>query len=181
MSPEQERAIEKLLEKVEKPARYTGGEMNTQVRDWDEAEMHFAFCFADTYEIGMSYLGMKILVSLINSLPYMSCERVFMPWVDFRAGLKEKNLPLFSLESRKALSEFDVIGFTLQYEMSYTNILDMLDLGHVPVLAADRGENDPLVIAGGYRIANIYFYLDFVCADSRTKDLLASSGFLWDA
>ena len=149
MDPVQERAVEKLLEKVEKPARYTGGEMNTEVRAWDEAEMHFAFCFADTYEIGMSYLGMKILVSLMNSLPYMSCERVFMPWVDFRAGLKEKNIPLFSLESRKALSEFDVIGFSLQYEMSYTNILDMLDLGHVPVRAADRGEKDPLVIAGG--------------------------------
>ena len=149
MSPAQERAIEKLLEKVEKPARYTGGEMNTQVRPWDEAEMHFAFCFADTYEIGMSYLGMKILVGLMNSLPYMSCERVFMPWVDFRAGLKAENIPLFSLESRRALSEFDVIGFSLQYEMSYTNILDMLDLGHVPVRTADRGESDPLVIAGG--------------------------------
>ena len=148
MDPAQERAIEKLLEKVEKPARYTGGEMNTQVRPWNEAEMHFAFCFADTYEIGMSYLGMKILVSLINSLPYMSCERVFMPWVDFRAGLKEKNIPLFSLESRKALSEFDVIGFSLQYEMSYTNILDMLDLGGVPVLAADRKELAPIVMGG---------------------------------
>ena len=149
MNPAQERAIEKLFEKVEKPARYTGGEMNTQVRPWNEAELHFAFCFADTYEIGMSYLGMKILVSLINSLPYASCERVFMPWVDFRAGLKEQKIPLFSLESRKALSEFDVVGFTLQYEMSYTNILDMLDLGGVPVRAADRGEDDPLVIAGG--------------------------------
>ncbi len=149
MRPEQERAVEQLLEKVEKPARYTGGEMNTEVRPWDEADLHFAFCFADTYEIGMSYLGMKILVSLINSLPYMSCERVFMPWVDFRAGLMERGIPLFSLESRKGLNEFDVIGFSLQYEMSYTNILDMLSLGHVPVRAADRGEDDPLVFAGG--------------------------------
>ena len=145
----QERAIEKLLEKVEKPARYTGGEMNTEVRPWDEAELHFAFCFADTYEIGMSYLGMKILVGLINQLPYASCERVFMPWVDFRAGLREQGIPLFSLESRRALSEFDIIGFTLQYEMSYTNILDMLALGGVPVRAEERGEHDPLVIAGG--------------------------------
>ena len=149
MNPAQERAVEKLLEKVEKPARYTGGEMNTQVRPWEEAELHFAFCFADTYEIGMSYLGMKILVSLINAQPYASCERVFMPWVDFRAGLREQGIPLFSLESRKALSEFDVIGFTLQYEMSYTNILDMLDLGGVPVRSEDRGEDAPLVIAGG--------------------------------
>ena len=149
MDSEKQRAIEKLLEKVEKPARYTGGEMNTQVRPWDEAELHFAFCFADTYEIGMSYLGMKILVSLINSLPYASCERVFMPWVDFRAGLQAEHIPLFSLESRKALSEFDVIGFTLQYEMSYTNILDMLSLGGVPVRSEDRGEDAPLVIAGG--------------------------------
>ena len=162
MNPAQERAIEKLFEKVEKPARYTGGEMNTQVRPWNEAELHFAFCFADTYEIGMSYLGMKILVSLINSLPYASCERVFMPWVDFRAGLKEQKIPLFSLESRKALSEFDVVGFTLQYEMSYTNILAMLKLGGVPLLNRERKENDPIVVAGGPCAYNPEPLADFI-------------------
>ena len=141
--------IEKLLERVEKPARYTGGEMNTQVKPLSEAEISFAFCFPDTYEVAMSHLGLKILYSIINALPYAVCERVCMPWVDMLAGMKAQNIPLFSLESRTPLSKFDIIGFTLQYEMSYTNILEMLALGGVPVQAKDRADNDPIVMAGG--------------------------------
>ncbi len=141
--------IETLLERVEKPARYTGGEMNADVKPISQAEISFAFCFPDTYEVGMSHLGLKILYHILNSLPYAVCERVFMPWTDMLAGMRAAGVPLFSAESRTPLSRFDIIGFTLQYEMSYTNILEMLSLGGVPVKAAQRGDGDPIVVAGG--------------------------------
>ena len=141
--------IERLLERVEKPARYTGNEMNTEVKPISEAEVLFAFCFPDTYEVAMSHLGMKILYHIINALPYAVCERVCMPWFDMLEAMKAENVPLFSLESRTALYRFDIVGFTLQYEMSYTNILEMLSLGGVPVKAAERGDQDPIVVAGG--------------------------------
>ncbi len=146
--------IERLLERVEKPARYTGGEMNADVKPFSEAEITFAFCFPDTYEVAMSHLGMKILYGIINALPYALCERVCMPWVDMLNGMREENVPLFSLESRTPLARFDIVGFTLQYEMSYTNILEMLSLGRVPVKADERGEDDPIVVAGGPCAAN---------------------------
>lgn len=149
MNDAQNQLLEKLLENVQKPARYTGGEMNAQVKPWQDAELHFAFCFPDTYEIAMSHLGMKILDYIINKLPYALCERVCMPWPDLGDALRENHLPLFSLETRTPLSEFDVVGFTLQYEMSFTNILEMLDLAGIPVLSAQRGDDAPLVIAGG--------------------------------
>ncbi len=142
-------SIERLLERVEKPARYTGGEMNAAVKPLSEAEISFAFCFPDTYEVGMSHLGLKILYHIINSLPYAVCERVFMPWADMLALMRAESVPLFSMESRTSLNHFDVVGFTLQYEMSFTNILEMLALGGVPVKAAQRGESDPIVVAGG--------------------------------
>lgn len=141
--------IERILERVEKPARYTGSEMNTEVKPLSEAEISFAFCFPDTYEVAMSHLGMKILYDILNALPYAVCERVCMPWVDMLAAMRAEKVPLFSLESRTPLHRFDVVGFTLQYEMSYTNILEMLSLGGVPVKAAQRGESDPIVVAGG--------------------------------
>lgn len=141
--------VERLLERVEKPARYTGSEMNTDVKPFSQAEVSFAFCFPDTYEVAMSHLGMKILYDIINRLPYALCERVCMPWTDMIAGMKSEGVPLFSLESRTPLRQFDAVGFTLQYEMSYTNILEMLSLGGVPVRAAERGDGDPLVVAGG--------------------------------
>jgi len=141
--------IERLLEQVEKPARYAGSEMNTEVKPIAEAEISFAFCFPDTYEVAMSHLGMKILYDILNRLPYAVCERVCMPWVDMLAAMKRENVALFSLESRTPLNRFDIVGFTLQYEMSYTNILEMLALGGVPVKADERGENDPVVVAGG--------------------------------
>ena len=141
--------LEKLLEKVQKPARYTGGEMNAVKKDWASVRSTFAFCFADTYEIGMSHLGMKILYHLINGRSDALCERVFMPGADMADLMRQEGLPLFSLESRKNLDEFDIIGFTLQYEMSYTNILEMLDLGRVAIYAKDRPQDAPIVVAGG--------------------------------
>ncbi|MBR5111193.1 MAG: TIGR03960 family B12-binding radical SAM protein [Clostridia bacterium] len=143
------RKLEALLETVQRPARYTGGEMNAVRKDWKDVRCTFGFCFADTYEIGMSHLGMKILYYLINERPDALCERLFMPDADMADKMREAGVPLFSLESRAALHEFDIIGFTLQYEMSYTNILEMLDLGRVPIRREDRTEKAPIVVAGG--------------------------------
>jgi len=141
--------IDQLLERVEKPSRYTGSEMNAIVKPLSEAEVSFAFCFPDTYEVAMSNLAIKILYGVLNELPYAVCERCCMPWVDMRKELMENQIPLFSLESKTPLNAFDIVGFTLQYEMSYTNILDMLHLGGIPVKSAQRGETDPIVVAGG--------------------------------
>ena len=167
--------IESLFDKVQKPARYTGGEMNATVKPWDGADVTFAFCFPDTYEVAMSHLGMKILYALINSQPYALCERVCMPWVDMLALMKENNVPLFSLETRTALNKFDIIGFTLQYEMSYTNILEMLSLGRVPLFSRERGSADPLVIAGGpcaYNPEPLHAFIDaFVLGDGEEATL----------
>ena len=156
--------IEAMLEKVQKAPRYTGGEMNTAVKGWQEAELHFAFCFPDTYEVAMSHLGMKILYAAINAQPWSLCERVCMPWVDMMALMQEENVPLFSLESRHALHDFDVVGFTLQYEMSYSNILAMLKLGGIPLLREERGQDDPIVVAGGPCAFNPEPLADFIDA-----------------
>ncbi len=167
--------IEALLDKVQKPARYTGGEMNSLTKTWAGTDVTFAFCFPDTYEVAMSHLGMKILYALINSQPYAICERVCMPWVDMLALLKENDVPLFSLETRTALNKFDIVGFTLQYEMSYTNILEMLSLGRIPVFSRDRGTGDPLVIAGGPCAFNpepLHAFIDaFVLGDGEEATL----------
>lgn len=149
MQRELNEKLEALLEQVQKPAQYTGGEMNTEIKPRENAELTFAFCFPDTYEIGMSHLGMKILYSLINEQSWSVCERVFMPAPDMLCGLRREGIPLFSWESRTPLSEFDVVGFTLQYEMSFTNILEMLDLGGIPLRSVDRAEHAPIVVAGG--------------------------------
>lgn len=141
--------IDQLLERVEKPSRYTGGEMNAAVKPFSEAEVSFAFCFPDTYEVAMSNLALKILYGILNDLPYAVCERCCMPWVDMRKELIDHRLPLFSLESHTPLKDFDIVGFTLQYEMSYTNILEMLHLGGIPVKAGLRSQSDPIVVAGG--------------------------------
>ncbi len=157
-------SIDDILTKVEKPARYIGGEANTQVKPFDEAEVSFAFCFPDIYEVAMSYLGMQILYGILNGLDYAVCERVCMPWVDMLEQMKENDVPLFSLESRTPLNKFDIVGFTLQYEMSYTNILEMLSLGRIPVLARERGESDPIVVAGGPCAFNPEPLCDFIDA-----------------
>ncbi len=153
--------IEAMLEKVQKAPRYTGGEMNTQIKKWEEAPLHFAFCFPDTYEVGMSHIGMKILYGLINRESWSLCERVFMPWTDMMALMEQEGVPLFSLESRHPLREFDAVGFTLQYEMSYTNILAMLKMGGIPLEGRDRGEDDPIVVAGGPCASNPEPLADF--------------------
>ena len=156
--------IEAMLEKVQKAPRYTGGEMNTTIKPWEDAKLHFAFCFPDTYEVGMSHLGMKILYGAINVQSDMLCERFFMPWVDMKALMEEENVPLFSMENRRALSEFDVVGFTLQYEMSYTNVLAMLSLGNIPLMREERTEDAPIIVAGGPCAFNPEPLADFIDA-----------------
>jgi len=154
--------FEKLLLKVQKPGRYSGGEINSVIKDKEKIDVRFAFCFPDTYEIGMSHLGMKILYSLFNEREDIWCERVFTPWLDFAEVMRENNMPLFALESRDPIKDFNFIGFTLQYEMSYTNMLNMLDLAQVPLRSADRDESYPLVVAGGPCVCNPEPVADFV-------------------
>lgn len=141
--------IDRLLQKVQKPARYCGGEPGSIVKSKDEVAVSFAFCFPDLYEVGMSHLGMKILYSLINSQPQYWCQRVFAPDTDFENLLRENAIPLYGLEGFTPLAEFDFVGFTLQYEMCYTTVLNMLDLAGIPLRSADRGENCPIVVGGG--------------------------------
>ena len=141
--------VEKLLPKVQKPGRYVGGELNSTVKDKNEVEVRFAFCFPDTYEIGMSHLGIKILYGAINERPYFWCERVFAPWVDMEEKMKEEHIPLYALESGDPVKDFDFIGFTLQYELSYTNVLNMLKLAGIPLKSADRHELFHIVVGGG--------------------------------
>lgn len=141
--------LDKLILNVEKPARYIGSELNEIVKNKEEIDLRFAFAFPDVYEVGMSHTGMHILYNLLNNEDYIWCERVFAPWVDMEDVLRDNNIPLYGLESKDELKEFDIIGFTLQYEMSYTNVLNMLDLANMPVRACERTEDMPLVIAGG--------------------------------
>lgn len=143
------RAVERLLPHVQKPARYTGGELNSVVKDASKVKLRYAFCFPDSYEIGMSHLGMKILYSLVNERNDAWCERVFAPWVDMEEEMRKNHVPLFALESGDALDKFDLIGFTLQYELSYSNVLNMLDLGNIPLRSKDRTSLTPIVVGGG--------------------------------
>lgn len=139
----------KYLKKVLKPARYTGGELNQVIKDKNEIKARFAFCFPDTYEIGMSNLGIKILYNCLNAQKDIWCERCYAPWPDMGEMLKEKNIPLYAHESGDALADFDFIGFTLQYEMSYTNVLYVLSLAGIPLTSAERTDDMPLIIGGG--------------------------------
>jgi radical SAM family uncharacterized protein/radical SAM-linked protein len=141
--------LDAILPMVEKPARYVGGEWNSIRKPADEVQTRIALCFPDTYEIGMSHLGLKILYSLLNKQAEWQAERVYAPWPDMESKLRERGVPLLSLESFTPLSDFDVVGFSLQYELTYTNLLTMLDLGGIPLRTADRTIDDPLVIAGG--------------------------------
>lgn len=138
-----------LLKSVEKPSRYTGNEWNSVVKDPKSVDIRFAFCFPDTYEVGMSHLGMKILYHLLNERSDCYCERVFAPWTDMEQKMRENNIPLYALETKDPIKAFDFVGFTLQYEMSYTNILNMLDLAGIPLTSAARTNEDPFVCAGG--------------------------------
>ena len=140
---------DEILLSIDKPARYIGGEINEVVKDPKHVDIRFAMCFPDVYEIGMSHLGMQILYSMFNNRDDVYCERVFSPWTDLDKVMREKDIPLFALESQDPIKEFDFLGITIQYEMCYTNILQVLDLSHIPLHAADRGEEDPIVIGGG--------------------------------
>lgn len=146
--------IEKFLLGVQKPGRYTGGELNSIVKDKSKIDIRYAFCFPDTYEIGMSHLGMKILYSLVNAREDAWCERVFAPDVDMEQVMRDNGIPLYALESGEAIKKFDLIGFTMQYELSYTNVLNMLDLAGLPVRSRDRKDLTPIVIAGGACVCN---------------------------
>ena len=144
-----DKRLERILPKVQKPARYTGGEYNQIMKDRAKVDLRLAFCFPDTYEIGMSNLGMKILYHTMNNLEYVWCERVFAPWSDMYEEMKRNSIPLYALESGDPLSEFDVLAFSVGYEMAYTTVLDMLDMAGLPVRSADRKELLPIVFAGG--------------------------------
>lgn len=140
---------EDILLSIEKPARYIGNEVNSVMKDKNKTDVRFAMCFPDVYEIGMSHLGIQILYSMFNTFDDVWCERVYSPWTDLHKIMKERNIPLFALESQDPVKDFDFLGITLQYEMCYTNILQILDLSGIPMHAADRDESHPIVIGGG--------------------------------
>jgi len=154
--------IHDLLYKVEKPARYLGNELNSVHKEIDEHMIRYAFCFPDVYEIGMSHLGMQIIYHLLNDKKNIFCERVFAPASDMEKEMRDNNVPLFGLESRQALNNFDFLGFTLQYELSYSNILNMLDLAGIPLYSRERTEEDPIVMVGGPCAYNPEPIADFI-------------------
>ena len=154
--------IESLLLKVQKPARYSGGELNSIIKPQENLKARFAFCFPDSYEVGMSHLGIKILYHAINRRDEYSCERVFAPWPDMEALMRENNIPLFTNETRSPVGSFDIVGFTLQYELSYTNILNMLNLAGIPLLSKERNDQMPIIIAGGPCACNPETLADFI-------------------
>ncbi len=153
--------VEKILGYVQKPARYVGGELNSVVKDKSSVDIRYAFCFPDTYEIGMSHLGLKILYGMINEREDAWCERVFAPDIDMEEQMRKHNIPLYALESGDCLTEFDIIGFTLQYELCYTNVLNMLDLAGIPLFSRDRDDSFPIICCGGPCACNIEPMADF--------------------
>ena len=154
--------LKRILASVQKPARYTGGEYNAVIKDKKDVALRFAFCFPDIYEIGMSHMGLRILYGVMNEQPDIWCERCFAPWPDMEEALRKNDMKLYALESRDALCDFDIVGFTLQYEMCYTAVLNMLDLGGITVRADERGEDEPIVVAGGPCAYNPEPLCDFV-------------------
>ena len=154
--------LEKMLRKVEKPARYTGGEVNSVKKDLTQVSVRFGFAFPDTYEIGMSYMGMQILYNILNRNEKIYCERIFAPAEDMEALMREEGRKLFTLETFTPVDELDIVGFTLQYELSYTNVLNILDLSGMPLHSADRGEEFPVIVAGGPCAYNPEPLADFI-------------------
>jgi radical SAM family uncharacterized protein len=157
-------APDQILRRVSKPARYTGGEWNSLVKDWGQTPLRVALAYPDVYDIGMSNLGLAILYEVLNQEDGVLCERVYAPWTDMEQAMRQQGIPLFSLETRHPLAEFDVIGFSLSYELTYTNVLNMLDLAGLPLLAAERRRALPLVIAGGSGALNPEPLADFIDA-----------------
>lgn len=153
-----------ILCKVEKPSRYVGGELNQVIKNPKDVNIRFAFCFPDVYEVGMSHLGTRILYHTINERKNTYCERVFAPWPDMETLMRKSDIKLFTLETKTPLDQFDILGFTLQYEMSYTNILNMLDMSGITIRASERGEDEPIIMAGGpcaYNPEPLYDIVDF--------------------
>ncbi|RKY54837.1 MAG: TIGR03960 family B12-binding radical SAM protein [Candidatus Neomarinimicrobiota bacterium] len=151
-----------LLTQVERPGRYTGNEINAQLKNWDDSDYRVCLVFPESYEVGMPFLGYQMLYYILNKKEGILADRAFSPWVDMENLLRKHRVPLFSLESKKALSEFDLVGFTLQYEMTYSNILNVLELSNIPVFAKDRKDNDPITIAGGSCAFNPEPLADFI-------------------
>ena len=157
-----DKRLERILPRVQKPARYTGGEYNQIIKDKNGVDIRLAFCFPDTYEIGMSNQGMSILYDTMNSLDYVWCERVFAPWGDMYDEMKKAGVPLYALESGDPVAEFDVVAFSIGYEMAYTTVLDMLDMAGIPLHASERTGLTPMVFAEGSACVNSEPIADFV-------------------
>ncbi|MCP3885914.1 MAG: B12-binding domain-containing radical SAM protein, partial [Propionibacteriaceae bacterium] len=153
-----------ILPTVRKPGRYTGGEYNSIVKDWQTTPTRVCLAFPDVYDLGMSNLGMAILYHVLNELPDVLAERAYLPWVDMIAAMRQAHIPLYSLENKRPLADFDVIGVSLPSEQLYTNLLEMLDLAGLPLRADERDEQHPLVVAGGHAIFNPEPVSDFVDA-----------------
>lgn len=158
------RDIENDLYDIQKPGRYIGGELNQVVKSWNKVKLHFALVFPDIYDVGQPNLGLAILYDILNSKPEVLAERAYAPWYDMEELLRKKNIPLFTLESKKPLKDFDIIGFTLPYETIYTNVINILDLSKIPLLSKDRSNYDPLIIAGGQATFNPEPMADFIDA-----------------
>ena len=157
-----DKRLERILPRVQKPARYTGGEYNAVKKDPAQVDTRIAFCFPDTYEIGMSNLGMRILYGVINNMEGVWCQRVFAPWGDMEEEMRRAQIPLFALESGEPITDFDIVAFCVGYEMAFTAILNMLDLAGIPLRSAERTDLTPLVIAGGTAMYNAEPIADFV-------------------
>lgn len=157
-----DKRLERILPRVQKPARYVGGEYNAVLKDKTEIDTRIAFCFPDTYEIGMSNLGMRILYGVMNEMDGVWCERVFAPWGDMEQAMRDNSLPLWALESQTPVREFDMIAFTIGYEMAYSNILNMLNLAGVPLRSKDRQGLKNIVFAGGVCAFNPEPLADFI-------------------
>ena len=145
----QNKNLSSVLKSVSKPGRYIGGEFNSVIKNKDEVKARFAFCFPDTYEIGMSNLGVRLLYGALNSIPYVWCERVYAPWTDMEEQMRKYNINLWAHESKDEIKDFDIIAFSLQYELCYTTAINMIDLAGLPMLAKDRDENMPVILGGG--------------------------------
>ena len=166
--------INRILPRVQKPARYTGGEYNEIIKDKASTEVRIAFCFPDTYEIGMSNIGMRILYGILNEMDGVWCERMFAPWGDMEEEMRRHDLPLWALESHDPMEDFDLIAFSIGYEMAYSNVLNMLELGHIPLKSCDRGDDlKHIVFAGGTSVYNAEPMADFLdfCAVGEGEDL----------
>ncbi|MBI3968258.1 MAG: B12-binding domain-containing radical SAM protein, partial [Chloroflexi bacterium] len=154
--------LESMLRRVSKPARYVGGELNSVVKNWDDARVRLAFAFPEVYEVGMSNLGLLTLYDLVNREPDLLFERTFTPWPDMQAELRAAGWPLFTLESGRPVRDFDLVGFSLPYEQVYTNVLSTLSVAGIPLLASERTDADPIVLAGGSACYNPEPMADFV-------------------